>query len=362
MTPLISMKRTQTKKNIGISFGEIKHFNDGIGEFSRQFGLTLAARAPELKKQGVHLHYHLPKTHHGLFGTEVEYLHARSRQRHIQIRPIRFDIWHSLNQHIRLKAPIGTRTQILTLHDLNLFYFMTGAEKERALKRQLKNLRRADTIVTISDYVKQDLNNRLGWSGPVHRIYNGVRSLLDLHQEALPELVGQPFFFHLSRMASSKNVEALARLAKAWPEKRFVFAGAESDDSKNFAKRLQADNITNASCYFDISDAQKAWLYQHCEAFLLPSLTEGFGLPTIEAMYFGKPVFLSDRTCMPEIGGDKAYYWHSFEPHDMQTVIEAGLRQFHSNASQPRLVQQHAAQFSWSHCIDQYVELYLSRL
>jgi len=169
---------TPRTKNIGISFGEIKHFHDGIGEFSRQFGLTLAERAPALKQQGIHLYYHLPKAHHGLFGTEVGYLHARSRQRHIQIRPIRFDIWHSLNQHIRLKAPVGTRTQILTLHDLNLFYFMSGTEKERALKRQLKNLKRADTIVTISDYVKQDLHSRLGWPGPVHRIYNGVRSLL----------------------------------------------------------------------------------------------------------------------------------------------------------------------------------------
>lgn len=356
------MKRTNSPKNIGISFGEIKHFHDGIGEFSRQFGLALAARAQELKQRGIHLYYHLPKVHHGLFGTDVSYLHARSRQRHIQIRPIRFDIWHSLNQHIRLKAPLGTRTQILTLHDLNLFYFMTGAEQERALNRQLKNLKRADTIVTISDYVKQDLQSRLAWQGPVHRIYNGVRSLVDHPQEAIPELMGRPFFFHLSRMAPSKNVNALAQLAKAWPEKTFVFAGAMSDDSKNFAKHLQAENIVNASCYFDITDTQKAWLYENCEAFLLPSLTEGFGLPTIEAMYFGKPVFLSDRTCMPEIGGNKAYYWHSFEPDDMRAVIEEGLHQFNNKASQCLLVQQHASQFTWSSCIDRYVELYLSEL
>jgi glycosyltransferase involved in cell wall biosynthesis len=39
-----------------------------------------------------------------------------------------------------------------------------------------------------------------------------------------------------------------------------------------------------------ISDSERCWLYQHCEAFLFPSKTEGFGLPVIEAMSLGRPV------------------------------------------------------------------------
>lgn len=356
------MQRIISPKNIGISFGEIKHFHDGIGEFSRQFGLHLAARAPELKDQGITLYYHLPKASHGSFGSEVHYLNARSRQRHMHIRPIRFDLWHSLNQHIRLKAPVGTRTQILTLHDLNLFYFMTGKAQQHALGRQLRNLNRADAIVTISDFVKRDIETRLAWQGPVQRIYNGVRSLIGQGQSPIEELDDKPFFFHLSRMASSKNVSALVELARIWPDKTFVFAGPRSDDSEQLAQRMRDLDLHNTHCYFNITDEQKAWLYQNCEAFFLPSLTEGFGLPTIEAMHFGRPVFLSDRTCMPEIGGNKAYYWRSFEPQYMKDVVEQGLAHYSSNCGQADLIKAHAAGFRWDHCIEQYLALYRTHL
>ena len=40
-----------------------------------------------------------------------------------------------------------------------------------------------------------------------------------------------------------------------------------------------------------ISENDKYWYYQNCTAFVFPSIAEGFGLPVIEAMYFGKPVF-----------------------------------------------------------------------
>jgi len=53
-----------------------------------------------------------------------------------------------------------------------------------------------------------------------------------------------------------------------------------------------------------ISDSRKpAWLYENCDVFVFPSLTEGFGFPVLEAMQFGKPVVTSNRTSLPEIAG-----------------------------------------------------------
>lgn len=54
-------------------------------------------------------------------------------------------------------------------------------------------------------------------------------------------------------------------------------------------------------------------LYESCVAFLFPSITEGFGLPVIEAMSFGTPVFLSNSSSLPEVGGNEAFYWNSYE-------------------------------------------------
>ena len=63
----------------------------------------------------------------------------------------------------------------------------------------------------------------------------------------------------------------------------------------------------------EISDMDKYWLYKNCEAFVFPSMYEGFGLPVIEAMNFGKPVFLSTFSSLPEVGGKYALYWENFD-------------------------------------------------
>src|SRR5690606_9157768 len=96
--------------------------------------------------------------------------------------------------------------------------------------------------------------------------------------------------------------------------------------------------------HLGIDEAQKAWAYANCAGFLFPSLTEGFGLPPIEAMHFGKPVFLARRTSLPEVGGDVAEYFDDFEPAAMRRVVEAGL----ARARQPGFadaVRRHAARF-----------------
>ena len=111
------------------------------------------------------------------------------------------------------------------------------------------------------------------------------------------------------------------------------------------------------SFHLTISNAQKAWAYAHCTGFLFPSLTEGFGLPPVEAMYFGKPVFLARRTCLPEIGGDAAFYFDDFEPAAMKAVVQAGLAQGTAPA-RVAAVKARAAHFDWDRCAAEYQALY----
>jgi glycosyltransferase involved in cell wall biosynthesis len=55
-----------------------------------------------------------------------------------------------------------------------------------------------------------------------------------------------------------------------------------------------------------VADADLPALYAGCEAFVMPSLDEGFGLPAVEAMACGAPVIVSDRASLPEVVGDAA--------------------------------------------------------
>ena len=351
------------KRHIGISLGNIGALHDGLGEFSLQLGQRFAAQAPAwLALHGIELHFHLREKLDGLFGPHVSYLHVNRWQRLRHVRPEPFALWHSLHQLNKNlppdMAPGGTR--LVTVHDLNYLYGRNAFSRWRHHRRTLRLMARTDHVVAISRHTAGDVQRELGWQGPLDVIHNGARRFVDAPRAplaghaAVPTDADRPFLFHLSRMSPSKNPQAILNLASVWPEMSFVLCGPPSDD----AKTLKAANrLPNVEFHLGISDAQKAWAYARCAGFLFPSLTEGFGLPPIEAMHFGKPVFLARRTCLPEIGGDAASYFDSFEPEAMKTVVQQGLA-FHAEPGRAEAVKTHAAQFSWDRAADTYLALY----
>ena len=112
----------------------------------------------------------------------------------------------------------------------------------------------------------------------------------------------------------------------------------------------------------EITEEEKAWLYNNCEAFLFPSLTEGFGLPIIEAMAFGKPVFISKLTSLPEVGGPHAYYFNDFQTEHMIEIINSGLKDYQDKPGKREEIKQWANRFSWETAARKYLELYQSLL
>lgn len=353
------MKQPATR-HIGLGLGRIRHWHDGLGEFSRQLGHALAAEAPRLREQfGWQLHFHLPKAFHGEFGGEVGYLAAHTTQRWLHVQPTRFALWHTFHQHNRLKAPLGTQRRIETIHDLNFLHNKQGAKVERYRRIHQRRLRHLDAAVAITHHVAEDIRRELApVTVPIEVIHNGSTDLTQLAQQPLPGLDdGQPFLLHISRMAPSKNIAALLDLAAAWPEKRLVLAGAPSPYTEEVQRQIAERGLHNVQVRLGLSEAQKAWAYAHCEAFLFPSLAEGFGLPPLEAMYFGKPVFLSRLTSLPEVGGDVACYFDGFEGVAMRRAVATGLAAHQAPGSAERTIE-HARGFSWGHCADHYLAFY----
>ncbi len=347
-------------RRIGISLGNIGSLNDGLGEFSLQLGRRIAARAPQWRaRDGIAFDFHLREKLSGLFGAEVGYRPVNRWQRWRHVQPQPYALWHSLHQLNKTLPPNGCGPRLLTVHDLNYLHHPSAFSRWRHDRRIRALMRRTDHVVAISQHTAGDVRRHLGWTGPLDVIYNGARNLSADAQTPLPGRdadgrSGRPFLFHLSRMSPSKNPQAILALAAIWPEMDFVLCGPQGDDSR----RLAATAVTpNVRFHLGISDAQKTWAYAHCTGFLFPSLTEGFGLPPIEAMHFGKPVFLARRTCLPEIGGDAAYYFDDFDPAAMKRVVEGGLTR-HTEPGRASAVKAHAAQFDWDRCADAYLALY----
>lgn len=71
-----------------------------------------------------------------------------------------------------------------------------------------------------------------------------------------------------------------------------------------------------------LSEEEFAALLASCKALIFPSLYEGFGMPVLEAMAFGKPVLCSNATSLPEVAGDATLYFDSKKPTDILSAIE----------------------------------------
>lgn len=332
--------------------------NDGLGEFALQMGQHIARHAPAWRdRYGVRFAFHLREHLVGCFGDGVEYV-AATRWQHWAGVKAPCDLWHSLHQMNRMLPPRSAKVRLLTVHDLNYVYKPHVFSRWRDHRRALKLLAHTDHIVAISRYSASDVRRHWHWQGPLDVIVRGPRELIEIAPEPLAGVGARPFLFHLSRFAPSKNPQAMLGLAAAWPEMDFLFCGPANEHLKDLAA---TNRLPNVHVHLSISDAQKSWAYANCAGFLFPSFSEGFGLPPIEAMQFGKPVFLSRLTSLPEVGGDAAYYFDAFEPEAMRAVVRDGLRRG-ADPARVEAVKAHARGFSREAAADAYMNLYAKLL
>ena len=107
-----------------------------------------------------------------------------------------------------------------------------------------------------------------------------------------------------------------------------------------------------------IDEGVKHWYLQNCEAFAFPSIAEGFGLPVVEAMYYGKPIFLSPYTSLPEIGGDLATYFNpEFDPEGMQDEFIKGMNRYRDENLEEK-IKERSKIFSWDEAAKEYWKIY----
>ncbi len=344
-----------------VSLGRSAPGDGGIFEFSSQLAQRIVAAAPTWRaNRGVGFTFHMRPELQGLFGADVGYLPLMPLHRLVHRTPRSFSLWHSTHQMNKSLPPAGCTRRLVTIHDLNYLYDHSRLSTWRHHRRMRALLRRSDHVATVSHHSAGDIRRSLGWRGPLEVIHNGARNFASAPRRPLQGWAEgdarntRPFLFHLSRMSPSKNPAAIVELARAWPEMLFVLCGPSGRDS---CALRDAVRLPNVQVHLGIDDAQKAWAYAHCAGFLFPSLTEGFGLPPIEAMHFGKPVFLARRTSLPEIGGEVADYFDDFGPATMRRVVEAGLARARDPAH-AEAVRRHAARFNWDKTAAAYLGLY----
>ena len=343
-----------------LTFDSMRHANTGLHTFGHCLGREIVRQAGDDFNVSA---YTYPQQQ-GFLGASVGYVaHSYLHRLYFPLRG-RYDVVHFADQYCRVKPSQVAGKAIMTVHDMNQMYeYAPGSSKiARYLRRMEAKVNGADRIVAISNFVAADIVRHFPAArGKISVIYNGSDFTPPpvAHRPAYEP--GGPFLFTVGMVCPKKNFHVLVPLLRN-NALTLVIAG--------IVKEQYRDKILADAALHGVSDRvvvtgpvsqpDKDWYYANCEAFLFPSLAEGFGLPVIEAMQHGKPVFLSTLTSLPEVGADAAYYFNDFEPDSMAEVFANGMADF-ANGGVER-VRANATRFTWERAGAQYLALYRSVL
>jgi len=278
----------------------------------------------------------------------------------------KFAIWHATYQD-SYYIPFRNKKikVVLSVHDLNFMYdsSKSASKKQRYLRRLQMLIHRADVIICISEFTKKDVlfycdvQNK-----PVHVIHNGTNTLTQ------PQLLKQsykpvkPFIFSLGTVTPKKNFHTLLPLIHGQQHMELVIAG-RIDDAGYYQSILDKAESMGVSKKIKlvgpISESEKSWYFNNCCAFAFPSTAEGFGLPVTEAMSVGKPLFLSQKTALPEIGGDVAFYFENFSGAHMNETFVAGMKQYTRFKMQDEIIKK-GKEYCWDNAAQEYWNIYRS--
>jgi glycosyltransferase involved in cell wall biosynthesis len=330
---------------------------NGLYHYCYQLGSHLA----EVLAADMDLHFYVPEKQQGLFGNRIKYVTQRSRDKFYRFGTSRYDVWHVATT-LSWYRPFNRKTKnIFTIHDLNFLNEEEYSEsnKKKYLRLIQQRVERAHYLTFISGFARKQAEEHLQLHNkPYSIIYNGCNVLSSSDQVKPSYKPAKPFLFTIGQLHSRKNFHVLPALL-AGNDMELIIAGLNdfpyTEKVITEAKKHSVED--RVKLIGPLNDIEKSWYYKNCKAFLFPSVGEGFGLPVLEAMHFGKPVFLSQSTSLPEVGGDAAYYFASFDPATMQREFEKGMNDY-NNRNRVAAIQQQAAKFSWDKAAREYLSVY----
>lgn len=276
-------------------------------------------------------------------------------------------VTHQLSDYFHSKK--SNQKKIVTLHDLNFLHDKSSARKiEKSKKLVQKNIGNADAIVCISEFVKDDfLKNKHLFSlkndVKVDVIYNGLTFPENeiFSSEKKYDFIGRKFILNIGVLFPKKNQEVLLNLITG-NERELVLitSSSKSEYKEKFLEKVKKLGLEKKVHILEnVENNEKYFLLQNCESYCHPSLAEGFGIPPVEAMHFGKPVFLSNLTSLPEIGGDLAFYFNDFSSDSMKKIYDEGIQQFNADKKNyTARLKERASKFSYKSMAESYEELY----
>ncbi len=337
--------------NIGFDAKRAYHNSTGLGFYSRVLIRLLATHYPKneyflfnpkpghlFESNTVNVHEVRPKAVlHKLLSSawRSKWVVSDLKKHHIQL-------YHGLSQEIPASISKTSIASIVTIHDLFAELYPQDFKPidVKIYRAKLRNAcENANKIMAISQETKKHIVEKYKISPDkidvIYQSYSPLFSTIETHErkETVRAKYNLPphFFLHVGTIIERKNLLNICkalRLVQAEIPIPLVVIGNGGAYKKKVKQYLQENQIQDQVIFLSeqlaamgktpfVQTEDLPALYQLSTALIYPSYYEGFGLPIIEAMSGGVPVITSTTSCLPEIGGNAAFYAHPDKPEEM---------------------------------------------
>lgn len=272
------------------------------------------------------------------------------------------------------------RKFIVTIHDLTLLHFPTVRNSTlHPIFYRLKFLayrlaiwsaiRRAKEVIAISQFTKDDIIKEYGEKigKKINVIYEACEDFCMFGIEETGDFLEKygiikPYLIYVGNAYPHKNLErmvlAFEEFQKSGNDFQLILVGKEDYFYQRLHKFISEKKIENIIFLSDISDYYLDILLHMAQAFVFPSLYEGFGLPPLEAMAKGVPVISSDHPCMREVLRDSVYF---FDGQDVSAIAEAMKKVVSDEKLRLELTRKgydRVRQYSWKKMAKETLKIY----
>lgn len=219
------------------------------------------------------------------------------------------------------------RKSIITLHDIYPFYNVVKRNKLYYIKNKIKMHMTgmiAKKVVTVSEYSKQTIVEKLHIKpDKIMVIGNAWQHIKEIQPDdkilERIDLQDKAYCLYIGRLVNNKNIKWIFEVADRNPDFLFVISGDLDNEPFDYYEGKHRNILYTGF----VTDSEMKSLYQHCKAFLFPSIMEGFGIPPMEALYNGAPIIIANTSSLPEVYGKCAHYIDPYKyDYDLDKILK----------------------------------------
>ncbi|HUR28052.1 MAG TPA: glycosyltransferase family 1 protein [Planctomycetota bacterium] len=275
------------------------------------------------------------------------------------------DVFHHTQPNL---LDVRRAREVATIFDciyLSRDGWLDAASAERMERAAREQIRRAALVLVPTAFVAGEVVARLG-ARPEQVVVTELGC--DHAARHVAVKTGEarraaPYLLTVSRVDARKNhvrmLAAFEQLVAAGLPHRWIVVGPRGHGAEAFESALESSPArTRVEWRRDVSDERLGHLYAAADAFVFASLSEGFGLPPLEAMVHGVPVIASNTTCLPEVCGDGAVL---VDPLDAYAIAAGMTRVLQDQDFARELASRgraRAAKFTWRDCARKTLAVY----